>query len=249
MIPKIIHYCWFGGNPLPESAKKYIDSWKTFFPGYEIKEWNESNYDVHKNRFINEAYKAHKYAFVSDFARFDILYQYGGLYFDTDVEVIKSFDDILAKGSYMGCEIDGGKTGQIYVNPGLGMAIEPHHPLLAELVNLYNSLSFLNQDGTMNMKTVVEYTTELLGKRGLQNIKGIQSVDNINIYPMEYFNPKDSRTGVVNRTENTHSIHWYAMTWMSPWQKRKQKVLIPLRRIFGPQCFALLKKILRIRKK
>lgn len=97
MIPKIIHYCWFGGNPLPELAQKCIASWKKFLPDYEIKEWNESNYDVRKIPYIEQAYNAKKYAFVSDYARFDILYQYGGIYFDTDVEVIKPFDEILKR--------------------------------------------------------------------------------------------------------------------------------------------------------
>ena len=104
MIPKIIHYCWFGGNPLPDDAKKCIASWKKFFPDYEIKEWNETNYDVSVCPYVKEAYEAKKWAFVSDYARFDILYKHGGLYFDTDVEVIKSFDDILTKGGFMGQE-------------------------------------------------------------------------------------------------------------------------------------------------
>lgn len=108
-IPHVIHYCWFGGKPVPRSARKCIDSWKEYFPGWEIKQWNESNYDVWKIPYIAQAYDAKKYAFVSDYARFDILYQYGGVYFDTDVEVIKPFDDILARGAFMGLEQGGGK--------------------------------------------------------------------------------------------------------------------------------------------
>lgn len=107
MIPKKIHYCWFGRKPLPESAKKCIASWKKFFHDYEIIEWNEDNYDVNKIPYIQQAYEAKKYAFVSDYARFDVLYQYGGVYFDTDVEVIRPFEDILEKGAFMGCETDG----------------------------------------------------------------------------------------------------------------------------------------------
>ena len=115
MIPKVIHYCWFGGNPLPASAKKCIASWRKYLPDYEIKEWNESNFDVNIIPYTAEAYKAKKYAFVSDYARFWILYKYGGLYFDTDVEVIKNMDDIIAKGAFMGCENEakpGGKKEQ-----------------------------------------------------------------------------------------------------------------------------------------
>ena len=106
MIPKIIHYCWFGRNPLPESAIKCINSWKKFFPDYEIKEWNEDNFDVNIIPYTKEAYEAKKYAFVSDYARFWILYHHGGLYFDTDVEVIKAMDDIIELGPFMGVEVE-----------------------------------------------------------------------------------------------------------------------------------------------
>ena len=111
MIPKVIHYCWFGRNSLPPLAVKCLESWKRFFPDYEIKEWNEDNFDVNIISYTAEAYRVKKYAFVSDYARFWILYHYGGLYFDTDVEVIKSMDDIIAKGSFMGCEKDADKEG------------------------------------------------------------------------------------------------------------------------------------------
>ena len=104
MIPKVIHYCWFGRNPLPPFAVKCIESWKKFLPGYEIKEWNEDNFDVNIIPYTQEAYEARKYAFVSDYARFYILYHHGGIYFDTDVEVIKSIDDIIERGAFMGCE-------------------------------------------------------------------------------------------------------------------------------------------------
>ena len=102
MIPQTIHYCWFGGNPLPESAQKCIASWRRYFPDWEIKEWNESNFDVDSIPYTTQAYRAKKYAFVSDYARFKILYEHGGVYFDTDVEVIKSFNDILGWGPFMG---------------------------------------------------------------------------------------------------------------------------------------------------
>ena len=117
MIPKIIHYCWFGGNPLPEDAKKYIESWRKYCPGYEIKEWNESNFDINCCDYVREAYEAKKWAFVSDYARFYILYQYGGLYFDTDVEMIRPLFSILQKGSFMGMEVN----SPACVAPGLSL--------------------------------------------------------------------------------------------------------------------------------
>ena len=120
MIPKVIHYCWFGRNPLPASARKCIDSWKKFFPDYEIKEWNEDNFDVNMIPYTHEAYSVKKYAFVSDYARFWILYNYGGLYFDTDVEVIRPMDDIVARGPFMGIEVEATSAGEAaLVAPGI----------------------------------------------------------------------------------------------------------------------------------
>lgn len=137
MIPRIIHYCWFGGNKLPELAIKCISSWKIYFPDYEIKEWNETNYDVHKIPYISQAYDAKKYAFVSDYARFDILYQYGGIYFDTDVEVIKPFDQILKSGGFMGLEAKG------VVAAGLGIGCNAGLGIFYQILDFMQALIFL----------------------------------------------------------------------------------------------------------
>ena len=240
MIPKIIHYCWFGGNPLPKSAQKCIDSWKKYFPDYEIKEWNESNYDVNKILYTKQAYEAKKYAFVSDYARFDILYTYGGLYFDTDVEVIKSFEDVLENGAFMGCETDG--DIQISVNPGVGIAATPCMDLYKEILDAYSEFRFINDDGTYNTTTIVKYTTDMLTKNGLENTEGIQRVKDINIYPKEYFNPLDDLTGKLIKTNNTHSIHWYSKTWLSKGEILRSKITKPFHRIFGKDCFKWLKR-------
>ena len=241
MIPKKIHYCWFGGNPLPKSALKCIKSWRKFFPDYEIKEWNESNYDVRKIPYIAEAYDAKKYAFVSDYARFDILYQYGGIYFDTDVEVIKSFDDILVNGSFMGCEVDGGSY-EITVSPGLGIAANPGLGIYKEILDEYTYDRFIKSDGSFNMDAVVAKTTRVLQKHGLKDICGKQSVEDITIYPQEYFNPLQDSTGVLNITDNTHSIHWYSKTWLDPKAKLRSKLTKPFHRIFGDDCFEIFRK-------
>lgn len=146
MIPKIIHYCWFGGKEVPQSTKKYIESWKKFLPGYEIKRWDESNFEVNAIKYTREAYAAKKYAFVSDYARFWILFNYGGLYFDTDVEVIKPLDDIISKGAYLGVESQNDTT--ITVAPGLGFGAEAGNKLLGRMIDLYQTFHFLNEDGT-----------------------------------------------------------------------------------------------------
>lgn len=252
-IPKKIHYCWFGRNPLPKSAVKCIQSWKKYFPDYEIIQWNEDNYDVNKIKYIREAYKAKKYAFVSDYARFDILYHEGGVYFDTDVEVIKSFDDILEKGPFMGCEIDGSFSLEDEminnainlggtVNPGLGIAVNPGLGLYEEILNYYASQNFLNEDGTINQETVVTKTTKILREQGMKNVKEIQKIGGITIYPKEYFNPMNNNTGVIDITENTHSIHWYSMSWISPGTRMRSRITRVFHRLFGENCFAVIRK-------
>jgi hypothetical protein len=232
MIPKVIHYCWFGGNPLTEFGKKCIVSWKKYFPGYEIKEWNESNYDVHKIAYIDEAYTAKKYAFVSDYARFDILYQHGGIYFDTDVEVVKPFDDILAKGGFIGVESVG------KVAAGLGIGCNAGLGIVYQILDFYARLHFINADGSYNLHTVVEYVTLILKKNGLKEENTIQHLDGLTIYPIEYFCPMSFRTGKINITKNTHSIHYYHASWYSEIQKKYMKKINQISLIFGDNVFS-----------
>lgn len=183
-------------------------------PEYEIKEWNESNFDVDAIPYTQEAYAEKKYAFVSDYARFWILYQYGGLYFDTDVEVIKPLDDIIARGPFMGCERDG-LMGAIKpgVNPGLGLGVNPGLGLYKEILDLYATLSFKTPDGEKNLKTIVEYTTEILVRHGLKNASSIQEVAGVIIYPSEYFCPINLTSKRLHITKNTYTIHHYMASW------------------------------------
>ena len=225
MIPKIIHYCWFGRNPLPQSAIKCINSWKKFFPDYEIKEWNEDNFDVNIIPYTAEAYEAKKYAFVSDYARFWILYHFGGIYFDTDVEVIKPFDDILARGPFMGREqgafiknicgtsYNGNGFG---VAPGLGIGTISGLELYNEFLKSYDSLTFKNEDGTLNTKTIVSYTTEILLSHGLNdNNDELQELAGIWVYPSDVFCPMDhTQANKLKITQRTVSIHLYDCSWI-----------------------------------
>lgn len=226
MIPKIIHYCWFGKKPLPKLAKKCIASWKKYLPDYEIKEWNEDNFDVNIIPYTKEAYEAKKYAFVSDFARFWILYNYGGIYFDTDVEVIKNIDHIIAKGNFMGCEKDItiGKN-DICVNPGLGLGTTPGNPLYKEMLALYTTLTFVLPDGSYNVKkTIVGHTTDILKKYGFDNSNTVFFIANTYIYPIDYFGLRLNENGNDTITENTVSIHHYAGTWLEPKRLRQKKI-------------------------
>ena len=222
MIPKTIHYCWFGRNPLPESAVKCIKSWRKFFPDYEIKEWNEDNFDVYSIPYTAEAYQARKYAFVSDYARFWILFHYGGVYFDTDVEVIKPMDDIIERGPFMGIEVEcDPQLPYPMVAPGLGIAVEAGHEVYSKMIDYYSQVHFMGENGELNHETVVPRTTRILIESGLQPNNEMQQVDGIWIYPKDYFNPLDSLTGRLHKTENTRSIHWYMASWQDASSFRK----------------------------
>lgn len=212
MIPKKIHYCWFGKNPKPEMALKCIESWKCFFPEYEIIEWNEDNFDLTICEYVEEAYSLKKWAFVSDYARFWVLYNHGGVYFDTDVEVLKSFSDVTEGSGFIGREYH--KNNTYPVNPGLGIATEKGCPLLQELLDYYATLHFTNPDNSSEFKTVVDYTTEILAKHGLRIDKDeLQQVAGIQIFPSEYLSPQNMYTGEVKRTDKTLSIHYYSGSW------------------------------------
>lgn len=247
-ISKTIHYCWFGHNPLPESALKCIASWRKYLPDYKIKEWNEDNFDVDIIPYTQEAYQAKKYAFVSDYARFWILYHYGGVYFDTDVEVIRPIDDIIDKGAFFGIEtpaVEGIKYPRI--NPGLGLGVALGHDLYGEILNYYKILHFLGEDGRPNEITIVEHITNVLIKHGMKQTNDIQYVAGAWIYPVDYFNPFDDNTGVLRKTKNTRSIHWFSKTWMTKAQTRRNKITRVLHRIFGVNSLKFLKKIFNLK--
>lgn len=228
MIPKVIHYCWFGHGALPTSAKRCISSWKKYLPDYQIKEWNEDNFNVNIIPYTTEAYKAKKYAFVSDFARFWIIYHYGGVYFDTDVEVIKSMDHMIENGPFMAAETSVNRGEHLYVAPGLGFAASPNHPFLKECIDTYNKLRFSFDNGT---KTICEYVTELLERHGLKQTDEIQKVADLTIYPWDYMCPISTEGLVMRKTPNTVSIHFYAASWNSPIKRFKKRIA----RLIGPK--------------
>lgn len=239
MIPKVIHYCWFGGKELPQSAKRYIESWRKFLPDYEIKRWDESNFDVNAIKYTQEAYAAKKYAFVSDYARFWILFNYGGLYFDTDVEIIKPLDDIIRKGAFLGVESQNEKT--ISVAPGLGFGSEAGNKLLGRMIELYKTFNFFNIDGSPCLKNIVQITTKELQSNGLQNCEGRQECCGFTIYPKDYFCPIDYDTRKLKITPNTRTIHHYAESWVPKSARFKNW----LNRMFGQGLINFLIKVKR----
>ena len=239
MIPKKIHYCWFGGKPLNDMGIKCRESWKKYFPDHEIIEWNETNFNFQSCQYVKEAYEAKKWAFVSDYVRFVVLYEQGGIYFDTDVEVIRSFDDILENGSFMGSET----ASVMNVNPGLGFAVEPRNLFIKELIDDYHNSSFRNEDGSLDLTTIVERTTRFLRMHGLEDKNRIQTVKGITIYPVDYFCPIEMSTHKLILTENTRSIHHYTASWVDKKSKVRGKIYRFIKRNFGEKVAGFVQKI------
>lgn len=216
MIPKKIHYCWLGGNPLPESAKKCIRSWQKYCPDYEIIEWNETNYDFTKNRYMREALEAKKWGFVPDYARLDIIYEHGGIYLDVDVELVRSYDDFLNYKGFAGFESDR------YVALGLGFGAEAGNPMIKKLMDSYETMSFLNEDGSLNMVASPELNTEVFAQEGLALDGSFQQIDGFTFLPVDYLCPKSFNDGIIRKTENTYSIHHFDASWFDQKQQAEK---------------------------
>lgn len=207
MIPKTIHYIWFGGNPLGEKELACIASWEKYCPDYEIVRWDESNFDVNQNRYCREAYDAKKWAFVSDYARLWVLVNHGGIYMDTDVELLKPLDEFLTHEAFSGFESD------VDIPTGI-MACREGFPLFDELLHDYDGRSFVKQDGTLDTMTNVAAITKACLERGFIPDGEYQVVDGLTIYPKDWFCPKSHDTGLIHVTENTHTIHHFSGSWL-----------------------------------
>lgn len=219
MIPKKIHYCWFGGNPKPKLAKKCFRSWKKYCPGYEIIEWNEGNYDLSAAPlYVRQAYEAKKWAFVTDYVRLQAVYEQGGIYLDTDVELRNSLDPLLINRAYFGFE-DG-----MYVNTGVGFGAEQGHPILWEMMEDYRDIPFICEDGSFDLTPCPNRNTEAFLRNGLQQDNSMQMLEgDVRILPSDYLNPKQWKTGEILITKNTISIHHFGASWYTPEMRRKLK--------------------------
>lgn len=227
MIPKKIHYCWFGRGEKPALAKRCIAGWQKFMPDYEIIEWNEDNFDVNYNAYTKMCYEQRKFAFLTDYLRLLIVEEHGGIYFDTDVEVLRSFDDFISLPGFAGFENDQ------FVNTGEGFGAEPHNPAIQQMLKEYEPLL----DGEHGVLGCPKLNTEALRKLGLQLNGKMQTLSDVVAFPADYFNPRNSVTGELTKTENTHSIHWYSASWL-PWHKRlRSKISRPFHRAFGANRF------------
>lgn len=217
MIPKIIHYCWFGGKPLPKMAKRCIKSWKKYCKGYEIREWNESSFDISSAPlYVRQAYESQKWAFVTDYVRLYAMTQYGGIYMDTDVEVVAPLDRFLEHQAFSGFE------DQIHIPTGI-MACEKGFPLFLEFLRYYDDARFIKPDGTMDMTTNVIIMTNIVKKRGFLPNGLFQIVEGFALYPREVFCPLNPSSRTFHKNNNTSTIHWFSASWFTPEQRRQRK--------------------------
>ena len=252
MIPKVIHYCWIGKVPLPKLARKCIASWEKIMPDYEIKLWNEDNYDFKKNEFMKNAYMQQKWGFVPDYARLDIIYNYGGIYLDTDVEVLKPFDEFLKYPAFCGFE------SKYFVAFGLGFGAEKGNNLIKEMLDQYETLTFdLDEEtkkyfNTDRIKEIEEnkiftpspilQTQFLRNNYGLKQDNTRQSLKNIEVFPTDFFCPRDE-VKLPTITEKAFSVHWYMASWVSKKQKIKIIIRALLIKFLGKKVFTFLYKI------
>lgn len=225
MIPKIIHYCWFGGGEYTEKVKKCINSWFTVLPDYEIRLWNEDNVDLDEAPYIREAYNTRHFSFVSDFVRMKVMEEYGGIYLDVDMEVKKRLDNFLKFSLCLGTD-DEGHIETV-------MMAEPHHPILKQAFESYKNRKFTLSDGSYNLEVPNILFDRLLKPLGFNCKNTRQSLDgNIEIFPDEYFQGISLVSGKPHMTENTYIVHWHTLLWVS-WRTRlirfiRMKILVPL---------------------
>lgn len=237
MIPKIIHYCWFGGNPLPELAKKCIASWKKYCPDYEIIEWNETNYDVNKCAYMKEAYQLRKWAFASDYARFDVIYNYGGIYLDTDVEIIRNMDEFLKNSAFMGFESEN------YVNPGLIIGGEKGNKEIESIMRWYEIHHFIKESGEIDLTASPAIVSSILEEMGLRKEQSVQCLNgSLTIYPKDYFCPMDYYTGKIAITDNTASIHHFYASWLTSKQRNWLQLRWSLSKRLAPSVYKIVVK-------
>lgn len=222
-IPKIIHYCWFGRGDMGERERRCLESWRQYCPEYKICLWNEDNYDVTKNTYMRDAYDNKKWSFVSDYARLDIIYQYGGIYLDTDVELIKPLDLLINFRGFFGFE-----NFQL-LNTGLGFGAVPGVSLVKDLRDLYENISFLLPDGNFNLQSCPMYHTSFFKDIGIKPKTEIQTYEDIVLLPEEYLCPINQLTGLLQLSKNTFAIHSFSCSWfekedLDEWKNKKESV-------------------------
>ncbi|MFB5197818.1 glycosyltransferase family 32 protein [Neobacillus sp. KR4-4] len=238
-IPKIIHFCWFGGKEKPELVRKCIESWKNNLIDYEILEWNETNFDINSNTYVKEAYKSGKFAFVSDYVRVFVLYNFGGIYLDTDVEVFKPFDNLLHHDSFWGFEQE-----NFIATSTIGAA--KGNNLIRLFLESYKNKEYILADGTHNDLTNVAVITKILKSVGLEPNGQYQEIKGLGVfYPQTFFSPYDYINCRNFISENTYAMHHFYKSWLPLRAKIKGQIKLYLSKIIGGNNIARLRKINR----
>jgi hypothetical protein len=218
MIPKIIHYCWFGKGAMPNLALECINSWKQHLSDYELRLWNEDNFDVNSTHFTKEAYEAQKYAFITDYVRLHALKKYGGIYMDTDVEVIKNLDNFLSLSAFAGFE------DHKNISTAL-MASEKNGKWVEELLEYYNNRHFILPNGKLDTKpNVAIISKHMINKGFIPNNQHQEINEMVTFFPQDFFCAKSLITGRIIATENTHTIHHFVASWITPYQKFQKRI-------------------------
>lgn len=241
MIPKIIHYCWFGGKEMPKLAKKCLKSWEKYCPDYKIMCWNEETFDINSNQYVKEAYENKKFAFVTDYVRLYALYNYGGVYMDTDVEVLKPIDNFLENKAFSGFESNN------TVPTGI-MASEKNLEIIKVLLDYYTDRSFINSDGSLDLTTNTKTITSIFEKRGLEKNNTYQEVQEFTLYPSEFFCPIDVSTKKKYITKNTYTIHWFSGSWIPLKDKMKFKIYFFTKKILGEKLYCKISNVIKNKK-
>lgn len=208
MIPKKIHYMWLGKKALPDNIKRCIDSWEKYCPDYEIIRWNEDNYDICKNEYMKQAYEQGAYGFVPDYARLDILYNEGGIYLDTDVEIKRNIDALLYQEAF--CSVE---KWQLINFGGMSGAVKGHH-MIRRFLDARKNIKFLYENGKQNRNTCGFYDTKVALEAGYVISGTTQNINGMNIYAYDYFHPYDYMSGTLKETSNTYSVHWFNGGWL-----------------------------------
>lgn len=240
MIPKIIHYCWFGSKPKSKDVLNYIESWKEKLPDYEFMEWNENNFEIDKScEYVKEAYGKGKWAFVTDYVRLYALYQYGGIYLDTDVLVLRSYNPLLSANAFIGAESE-------YSMCTATIGAEIHSIFIKKLLDIYKNKHFVLGDGATNETPNSQLIYQMLvSEKGYHPSKEIFEMSDCTVYPVDYFSPLNCYTMKINQTENTYSIHYYAGTWKSSKTKFKDKMEVLATRIIGEKNREKIKQLVK----
>lgn len=215
-IPKIIHYCWFGGNKYNETIEKCINSWHKNLNDYKIIKWDESNFDLNSCLYVKKAYENKYWAFVSDYARFKILKQYGGIYLDTDIEIVKTLDDFLDNDVFLSFKNVETKVGKLFGITSSIVGAKKNNTFFDQLINNIQSRSFIKEDGSIDLSTIASHIEKLCTDNGIKLENKLQKTRKVTLYPNDYLCPTIDRKGKIVKTKNLHAIHYYEGTWRTP---------------------------------